>query len=351
MMIMKKVLALILSILILITLLAGCGKNVSDENNKDTGNITEQQTQEEQNKQDQQKEQEQQNSEETDKFPMTVKDANGYEMTIEKKPESIVSLTLGTDEILLSLVDVSKIKALSSFSSEPGLSNVVEAADQVPLKLVGSETEKVISLQPDIVFVANWTDQNVVQQLRDANILVYAYMTPTNIEQQKEMIRTISGIVGESKKGEEIINGMEEKLEYVKSKLASLREEDKLTAICCDSYFYAHGKNTTFDDIAARAGVVNLISEMGIEGWIEFSKEKIVELDPDVIILPGWSFEGFDAEAFANDIKNDKSLANVKAVKNNRVFMMPDSHMGALSQYVVLGVEDVAKAVYPELFE
>jgi len=345
MMIMKKVLALILSIFMLITLFAGCGKKESDESNKDTSTITEQQTREEQ------KEPVQQNSEETDKFPMTVKDANGYEMTIEKKPESIVSLTLGTDEVLLSLVDVSKIKALSAFSSERGLSNVVEVAEQVPLKLVGSETEKVISLQPDIVFVANWTDQNVVQQLRDANIQVYAYMTPTNIEQQKEMIRTVANIVGESEKGEEIINSMEEKLEFVKSKLASLKEEDRLTAICCDSYFYAHGKNTTFDDIASRAGLVNLISEMGLEGWVEFSKEKIVELDPDVIILPGWSFEGFDAEAFASDIKNDKSLANVKAVKNNRVFMMPDSHMGALSHYVVLGVEDVAKAVYPELFE
>ncbi|HHW47981.1 MAG TPA: ABC transporter substrate-binding protein [Clostridiaceae bacterium] len=342
---MKKTLAFILSIFLVITLFAGCGKKDSAEENKDIGTPAQQETQEEQNGQ------EQQVDEETDKFPLTVKDDKGSEMTIEKKPESIVSLTLGTDEILLSLVDISKIKALSTFASERGLSNVVEVAEQVPVKLVGSETEKIISLQPDIVFVADWTNEDVVQQLRDANIVVYAYKTPSTIDGMKDLIRTIAGIVGESKKGEEIIAGMDEKLKYIESKLASLKEEDKLTVICCDSYFYAHGKNTTFDDIATRAGVINLISEIGIEGWVEFSKEKIVELDPDVIILPSWSFEGFNAEEFANDIRNDKSLVNVKAVKNNRVFMLPDSHMLAISQYIAFAVEDLAKAVYPELFK
>jgi len=50
-------------------------------------------------------------------------------------------------------------------------------------------------------------------------------------------------------------------------------------------------------------------------------------------------------------LKNDPSLQTVKAVKNDRIISVPNPHISAISQYVVLAVEDVAKAAYPELFE
>lgn len=284
-------------------------------------------------------------------YPLTVKDAKNVEVTLEKKPEAIVSLTLGTDEMLLELVDKARIKALSALSADPGLSNILDAARDFPEKVNNNEIEKIVSLQPDLVFMADWVDEKAIKQLRDSKVNVYVCKTPNNVDEVKKAIAEIAHLLGEDKRGEELTGRMDEKLKDVDEKVKRLKEDQKLTAVSLDSFFYTYGKGTTFDDITARAGVINLASKAGITMWQEITKEKIVEMNPDVIFLPSWSYKGFDAGKFAEDFKKDKSLAGVKAVKNNRVFMLREAHMTSVSQNIVLGVEDVMKTVYPELFK
>jgi len=349
--ILKNTVVLMIVIALSMMLFSACGKS-KDMDNNSASSVGDAQNVEEKND-DVSKENSQDGNSQSDKsvnYPLTIKDSNGHEMTIDKKPEKIVSLTLGTDEILLELVGKDRIAALSELATDEGLSNVTKEAEGFTL-LAAKDTEKIISLQPDLVFVANWTDANIVQQLRDAGINVYAFKTAENISEQKKVIEELAYVTGEVEKGKEIIAQMDSKLKYVEEKVKNLKEEEKLKALSCDSFFYTYGKNTTFDDLASYAGVINLASELGMEGWVQISKEKIIELNPDVLILPSWSYEGFDADEFYNDIKNDKSLQSVNAVKNNRIFSLKESHTTALSQYIVLGVEDLAKAVYPELFK
>lgn len=283
-------------------------------------------------------------------FPLTVTDAKGAEIVIKEKPKKIVSLTLTTDEILLSLVDKGRITALSHLSDDPGLSNVVDKAAEIPVK-AALEIESLISMQPDLIIVADWTDENSVKQLRDANLVVYSLATPNNIDEVKGAVIKVAELVDEEEKGKDIINWMDEKLKAIEDKVGTIKDEDKLRGLTCDAFLSTYGKGSTFDDIAQKAGIINIASEVGMEMWQEISKEKIVELNPDILLLPAWSFEGFDAEEYTKEFKNDKSLASVNAIKNNKVFNLPDKHMITTSQNIVLGVEDVAKIAYPELFK
>jgi iron complex transport system substrate-binding protein len=284
-------------------------------------------------------------------YPLKVKDSTGYEMTIEKKPEAIVSMTLGTDEMLLSLTDKSKIKALSGkIAEDEGISNVADKAKDFTKAEQNIET--IISLKPDIVFAANWMKKEDVQQLRDAKIPVYCYATATNIEEQKKVIMEIAHVIGEDSRGQQIVNDMDTRLNAVEDKIKSLKPEEKLTVMDYDdSYGYTYGKGSTFDDISAKAGLINIASKEGLQASERISKEKIVQMNPDVIILPSWSYDKKqDPVKLAEEFKNDKSLAHVKAIKNNRVYLLPDKHLTCVSQYIILGVEDLAKAVYPQLF-
>lgn len=314
----------VISILVL-TSLIGCSSDLSGSSSENSENVS-------------------------TEFPMKVTDATGTEVTIAAKPVKIVSLTLGTDEILLEIAVKENIAAISYLSEDAGLSNIIEESKGIPVKLT-LDPEKVIELQPDIVFVADWTDIKFIQQLRDANIVVYTFLTPNSIDEQEKMIKEIGRLVGEYENAVILVETMEEKLKFIEEKLSSLNETDKLTALSCDSFFFAYGTGTMFDDIAAHAGLINISAKAGITKWQQISKEKIIEMDPDVIFLPAWSYEGFDANEFAEDFKNDESLKSVKAIKNNAVFMLPEAHMTAISQNIILGVEDVAKAVYPDLFD
>jgi len=287
----------------------------------------------------------------TSVYPLKIKDATGVEMTVEKKPEAIVSMILGTDEILVSLTDKSKIKALSGkIAEKKGISNITDIAKDY--MKVESNIETVISLKPDIVFAADYMRQDAIKQLRDAGIVVFCTKTPTNIEEQKEVILEVANIIGENEKGRQIVEDMDKKLKEIEDKVKTLKDEEKLTALSYNSYGSTYSKGTTFDDIITKAGLINAAAKAGLDAYAQISKEKIIEINPDVIFLPDWSYdESEDMSAFAEELKKDKSLASVNAIKNNRIYLLPEKHMSSVSQYVVLGVEDAAKAAYPHLFE
>ncbi|AUS98540.1 hypothetical protein CDQ84_13240 [Clostridium thermosuccinogenes] len=352
---MKRIISLLIVIMMTVGIVAGCGQNAGNGtmNEKSSeSSVAPENTGESQDGSDQSAgTAENQEEAVTDEFPLTVKDAGGFEMTIEKKPEKIASLTLGTDEMLLSLVDSSRIVALSSMADMEGTSNIVEEAKAFPNKISSQSLETIISLSPDLLFASSWTDVNLLEQLRDAGIVVYCYESPNSIDQQKDTIREIAKLVGEKEKGEELIAWMDQKLKEVEDKIKSLKEDEKLSALYYDSSTYTYGKNTSFDDVVTRAGMRNVVSEAGLDGWPQISKEEIVKLNPDVIIVPSVSWTEQTPEAFAEELRKDPGLKEVSAVKNNRVFIISDAHRSAISQYIVYGVEDLAKAAYPDLFK
>jgi len=284
------------------------------------------------------------------KFPLTVTDANGDEMTLESAPQRIISLTLGSDEILLSLVDKSRIVSMTRYADDEGISNIAAEAKGVGTRTTMDMIENIIALEPDLVILDTWADVNYIKQLRDSGITVYAFRTPGNIDEQKAVIAELAHVVGADEKGQELINWMDEKLRAVEEKLSALRPEQKLTVMDYGE-LGSSGKGTNFDDIVTRAGLINVISQAGIEGWPMISKEKIIEFDPDIIILPSWYYDANNSfEGMKDSLVNDPSLQTVSAIKNNRIISVPNPHISAISHYVVLAVEDVARAAYPELF-
>lgn len=285
------------------------------------------------------------------KFPLKVTDGNGAEMTIESEPRRIVSITLGSDEMLLGLVDKSKILALTKYADDAGISNVAAEAAGIKERASMDKLESVIAMKPDLVIVDTWADAKYVKQLRDAGITVYAFKTPSNIEEQKDTIANLAHITGTDEKGREILEWMDTKLKEIEGKLAGLKPEDKLTVMDYGE-MNSSGKGTNFDDIVTKAGLINVVSRAGMEGWPLLSKEKIIEFNPDIIILPSWYYDKNNSlQGMIDTFKNDKSMQTVKAVSNDRLISVSNPHLSAISQYVVLGVEDVAKAAYPELFK
>src|SRR5260221_13692617 len=64
-------------------------------------------------------------------FPRTVKDGAGNSVIVKSKPMHIVSVTLGTDEILFALVDPSRLVAITTNAKDAGQNNVVSLAPMV----------------------------------------------------------------------------------------------------------------------------------------------------------------------------------------------------------------------------
>ncbi len=288
----------------------------------------------------------------TVRYPLTLKDANGTEVTIAAKPTKIVCLPLGACEMLLSLVDKSRIAAMTNYVDDPAVSNVADNAKGVGKRL-DFNAERIIAIQPDLVLADTWQDKNILKQLKDSGISVFVVNSPKNVDEQKEMLKLLGQVTDSTANAEEVTAWMEQKLKAVSDKLAGLKEEQKLSIIDYSEMGSTSGKDTNFDDVVTRAGLTNPVSQAGLTGWPQLSKEMIIKYDPDIISVPSWFYDTSKTtpEGLKKSISQDKSLAGVKAVRNNRLILIPYNHLSTTSQYSVLAVEDMAKAAYPELFK
>jgi iron complex transport system substrate-binding protein len=283
-------------------------------------------------------------------FPLAIKDASGVQLSLSKKPVAIVSLTLASDEILFSLVDKSRLKAIDSYSGDEGISNVAELSKGVALKL-GADKEKIIAAQPDLVIVADWTDQAVVKALRDAKLAVFTFKAPKSFEELATAISELGKLTGEGAKAKELQANIDRRLAAVAAKTKAVPADQRPSVLCYTFYGSTYAADTSFDALVTKAGLVNAATKAGLKGWPQLSKEKILELDPDWILMPSWSYDGkADPAKYLADFLADPVFAGLKAVRNKHVVILADKLLQNNSQFMAAGVEALAGAVWPELF-
>ncbi|HEX6971971.1 MAG TPA: ABC transporter substrate-binding protein, partial [Limnochordia bacterium] len=97
-------------------------------------------------------------------FPRTVVDVTGRALRLEAPPRRIVSTFLGADEIVLSLVDRSRVAMVTTFAQDPASSFVVAAAQGIrAVQNINAET--IVALKPDLILVNRFSNPEVVEQL------------------------------------------------------------------------------------------------------------------------------------------------------------------------------------------
>ena len=261
-----------------------------------------------------------------------------------KKYNHIVSLTLSGDEMLLGLVPENRIAGLSGkINEDKEISNIVDKAKKFP-KVEGNE-EVLMSLEPDLIIVADWLSKRITDIGAITGAKVYFYKTPNSYEEQKKLIRDLANLVEEKENGEKLIKNMDDRLKALQNKIAKNYKGAKPRILMYTSFGTTSGKNTTFNDMVKLINGVNVVAEAGIDGFKDISKEKVIELNPDIIIVP-------IAKKYDNVNKisklffEDPSFKNIKAIKNKKVYFIQYKDITPTSQYMINSIEELAKVVY-----
>ncbi|CVK18358.1 ABC transporter substrate-binding protein [Sporomusa sphaeroides] len=279
-----------------------------------------------------------------------IVDSTGYVLQLPQKPQKIVPLSVSTDEILLALVTPERIAALTHLVDDAGVSNVVEEAKVVP-KRIRIHAESIIALQPDLVLMPDWLPPVLSQTLRETGIPVYVYKTAANVDEVKQSIIALARVVGEEQAGERLVAEMETQLAQINEKTSTIPADKRPVVIRFSLMGDSGGKGSTFEDICRQAGAIEGVAAAGLNNDDLLSKEQLVRINPDIILLPVWDYTGkTDIQKFAEDVQNDPALQIVKAIQNKKMIVVPDRHLTSTSQYIVYGVQAVARAAYPQLF-
>ena len=280
-------------------------------------------------------------------FPRTITDGAGNKVTLNAKPVRIVSVALVADEMLLALVDPSRLIAVTANSLDPAQSNIADIAVPIPNKLTTADPEKVIALKPDLIVLSPFTDAGVIKQLKDAGAPVFLLGGLTSIKEIEDSIVLLGQAVGEEKKAASIVSAMEEKLKSVEDAVKGI--DKPLTVVYYGPDGYSVGGGSTIDEVIRRAGGVNAVVAGGVKDMFpQLSDEFMVTQDPDVVLLAG--FNSY-SPGFVDKFNKNPNFQTLKAIKNKRVVVANDAHVATVSQYIVEGVADVAAILYPDRYK
>lgn len=280
----------------------------------------------------------------------TVTDETGTRLSFTEKPQRIISMNVSIDEILLGLVDCKRIAALSYMADDKGICSAGDAVMAVKGRVQGSNLEGVLAYQPDLVLVPVY-DSNTINGLRSAGIKVYVASTPSDLAGIYKLIQQLGDAVGEHQAGIAMAAKLRGALEAMRSKVTAAVPSDKRLKVLALSFTGPLGMKGTFSDLCYYAGLKNSLAGIDVPYQGNLSEEKMLELNPDMIITPSWDYsKKGDPEQFRNKIVHNPLYKNLNAVRNNKVVRLHDNYLYSTSQYTIKAVEELAQAAYPELF-
>ncbi|MCE5329917.1 ABC transporter substrate-binding protein [bacterium] len=341
------VMILITALILLIFTFAGCKKSTSDsasgtsESSTTIAQVSESSSEANQNA----------SSETTNEVqiqgPIEVTDGMGNKITLEKPAQKIIVFSPSILEIFAGLDAMDKVAEVDNWSvqnNEPLARGYGGAGDAN-----GINFETVTKINPDLIIVVGSAyasnTENEFGKLKDLGYKVY--MTNSiSLEITYTEIENIGKIIGKAEEGKVMSENLKKQVEDIYSKVKDLPEDKnpKVFYMVWNDPIMSAGKNTFVNELIEKAGGINIVAKDGLTDWPEYSLEKLISNNPDVIIAP------ISLAANPDILLKDAKFSTINAVVNKKVFSIPDNPISRPNQNVIKGLMMMSMAIHPEIF-
>ena len=274
----------------------------------------------------------------TDQTPIQyVFDDLGRPVAINGTPERIISLAPSNTEILFALGLGDKVVGVTDWCDYPP-----EALDKEKVGAYDTpDTEKIVSLTPDLILVAHGTTMEVIDNLVGLELTVFGIET-TNLDDLLSDIRKIGEITDKEVEAAALTSEMESRIQAVTSQTEELEEKPKVFYIVWHDPLWTAGAETFIHELIEKGGGVNICGNL--TGYPMISIEEVVAYNPEVIVTSSWL--GVNEWAM-----NETTLNVTYARQNDRVYMCDDNLVQRPGPRLVEGLEWFAHFIHPEIFE
>lgn len=306
---MKKLVSLLLTVVFMFSV-AGCGSNAQSSSSA----VSESSGSQSVSSQSTETAEDLQTS-----YPVTVTDQAGREVTIEKEPEKVVSGYYISTSLLIALGQESKIVGIEAKADERPIYKL-SAPELIELPNVGSakqfDLEGCAALEPDLVILPLKLS-DAADTLTDLGIDVLL-VNPENQELSDEMRDIVSVAMNCQDKAEELSAFVAEQEEFL-SKATENSEKPTVYLAGNSSFLSTAGSQMYQNSLITMAGGENVAAEISDTYWAEVSYEQVLAWNPDYIIIAA------EADYTVDDVLNDPNIADLQAVKDKKVYQMPNS--------------------------
>lgn len=290
-------------------------------------------------------------------YPVTIENC-GRKLTFAKAPERVISLWQPPTEMLLALGLGDRIVAVggnyddypANLQAEAATLKQIGTAMQWPVKEVtlAENPDFVISEQLEGFAFDSNSGYATVAELEAAGAQVYSNNACTmadagskRLEQVYTDLAHLGAIFGVSERADAIITDLQSRQAAIEQRMVGAAPVNVL--------FYTGGEGPlnvlsggVWGDLIVRAGGKNVFDQ----DVFQVSAEEFAAAQPDVILLG--TFPGQDAAMLESYLKT--TFPSIPAVQNNRLIPIPTINTEA-SIRIIDGLEQIARALHPEVFE
>ena len=270
-------------------------------------------------------------------------DGLGKEVVLDKPAEKILVFAPSALEIIDGLNAMDTVIGVDNWSvdnKEPLAEGFEGFGDFQTLNM-----EKITAAAPDIIIgLVGWAEADI-QKLTDLGIKIYVVDANTIDEVYIEIIN-MGKILGKDTEAQKLMDELKKQVEGISSKVAGLTEDKKPKVFyeVWNEPLMSAGKNTFINEFIEKAGGINIVAAEGLEGFPEYSIEKLIQNNPDIIIAPTLLAPD------ASTIIDDSRFSSINAVVNKKVYVVPDNPTTRPSQNIIKGLTMFAQAIHPEIF-
>lgn len=268
-------------------------------------------------------------------FPVTATDATGTEITVEEKPERVVTLSPSAAQTMWEIGGKSQVVGVSKFAT------YLDGADgKANISGAGRTTvvvEKVVAQEPDLVLAPNIVTNETVQKLREAGLTVYRFGPATSVEDIYTKTELTGELTGNCEGASESVSWMQDRVETIRQAVSG---EDSPRVLVSQGGGWTAGEGTFINNLVELAGGENVAVTANVSGYAKLSDEVVVEQNPQYIVQLG-QFGAYPETAAYN---------NTAAVKNGSVVTVDGNFVSQPAPQVVYPLTKMAKTFHPEAY-
>lgn len=259
----------------------------------------------------------------------------GQTIQVVPHPVRVLAGNVGTLELALGLIDLKRFAAVPAEGYGYSiLGRDPKRLDGIP-KFPVFDAESILAAKPDLVLASDWQSYETISATRDAGLPVLRIPTPSTWEQLNRILLALGVAFDADAEAAALVKDLARR----RKALAERTEPFKHLRAMAYSNFgtggATAGAGSTWDLILQAAGVRNAATEEGIDGHEAIDLERLMEINPDLLLLS----EDVGGDAALEDLHSLPNKGGLDALKSGWIMRMPSELYASSSHHMLDAAE------------
>ena len=279
---------------------------------------------------------------------VTYRNPDGQAVRVQKHPKRTVGLLTS----LLSLWYEAGGTAVGRNSTRQFVPETIRDLPTVGT-FANLNVERILTLQPDFVISADLGNIRAVSPVLEANGIGLAFFRYNNFYDYRAIFELFGKINGTEARSRDILANVQQRIDGVVDRAGKQPPKRALIMFTTPNIINCELPNSHTGVMLDMLGAENIIQKGASTHSmrVNFSMERIVELDPDVILINTMGDVGQVRDRLARELLENEAWRALRAVRENNIHYLPKTlFLYKPNAQFPRSLEYLAAVLYPEAF-